>query len=122
MHDIEIARAQYTQALRKIRAQVLILCKDVEDSIVNHSVSCRAEMFPEGTQGIVTEPQARQNTVQRDVYLHLALAASRGLTSSQILQLLEAERDVSWSAVRQALNRMRKSGDIRREGRSWYVI
>jgi ornithine cyclodeaminase len=66
--------------------------------------------------------KANQNTIHRDVYLHLALAGNDGLTSGEILRLLEAKRKVSRDAVRQALNRMRKAGTARRLGTLWHLV
>lgn len=120
MSYYDLGRIEDIQNLKKLRAQILILYGEVEDCIAKHSNSlCPKELNEkrEWAQG-----KAKQNTIHRDVYLHLALAGNDGLTSGEILRLLEAKRKVSRDAVRQALNRMRKAGTARRLGTLWHLV
>lgn len=120
MNYHDLGRIEDIQTLKRLKAQILILYGEVEDCIARLSNSlCPKELSEkrEWNQG-----KAKQNTIHRDVYLQLALAGNDGLTSGEVLRLLEAKRKVSRDAVRQALNRMRKAGTARRLGTLWHLV
>jgi hypothetical protein len=119
-HDFTLRKNIRT--LKRLKTQILVLSGELEGCIVRHTNSrCPKEPL-NGNERERSQVQAKQNSVHRDVYLHLALAGNDGLTSGEVLRLLEAKRKVSRDAVRQALNRMRKAGTARRLGTLWHLI
>ncbi|MBQ1497671.1 MAG: hypothetical protein IIZ38_05090 [Sphingomonas sp.] len=109
-------------ALKELRAQVSILAKQLDEMI---DQSQRVFALPAGIIGKSADacpPNSRRTPASKDVHLLLVLAGDDGITSTEILHELEKRRSVTWSAVRQALNRLRTNGKARRVGRLWYPV
>ena len=122
MFDLDIKESFSADNFNNIEKMFNEISRNL-DNIINQN-----ERLAELVAGLAIEPGGARASgtkrvpVSEEVRLLLALAGDDGMTSGEVLRELQRRRSVTWAAVRQALHRLRVSGNARRTNRAWCLV